>query len=139
MVPAVRSHSSMNSFKGRRTKHENRKEKGFGNHKKVISILLFFVILLYSISKVGQFARPDESDAEAWAEYYAEEKDTVNVLMIGSSAIFRYWNPPQAYEEQDFTSAMLASSIQDLNMAPYIMEEAVKVRTWTCLLSRSEP
>ena len=53
-------------------------------------------------------------------------KDTVNALMIGSSAIFRYWNPPQAYEEQDFTSAMLASSIQDLNMAPYIMEEAVK-------------
>lgn len=82
--------------------------------------------MLYSISKVGQFARPDESDAEAWAEYYAEEKDTVNALMIGSSAIFRYWNPPQAYEEQDFTSAMLASSIQDLNMAPYIMEEAVK-------------
>lgn len=102
------------------------KKKVLAIIKKVISILLFFVILLYSISKVGQFARPDESDAEAWAEYYAEEKDTVNALMIGSSAIFRYWNPPQAYEEQDFTSAMLASSIQDLNMAPYIMEEAVK-------------
>ena len=57
------------------------KKKVLAIIKKVISILLFFVILLYSISKVGQFARPDESDAEAWAEYYAEEKDTVNALI----------------------------------------------------------
>lgn len=98
----------------------------FKGVKGFCSILIFFSIVLYVISKAGQLARPDDNDTDVWAEYYAEENDTIDAIVIGSSAIYRYWIPTQAYEEQDFTSAMIASASQDIRQVPYIMEEAVK-------------
>ena len=100
--------------------------KGFQAIKKIISIIVFFVILVYLVSKTGQFARPDDNDTDMWATYYAEDKNTIDVIMIGSSAMYRYWIAPQAYEEQGFTSAVIGSASQDICQIPYIMEEAVK-------------
>lgn len=100
--------------------------KGFQIIKKIISVIIFFVILVYLVSKTGQFARPDDSDTDMWATYYAEDKNTIDVIMIGSSALYRYWIAPQAYEEQGFTSTVIGSASQDICQIPYIMEEAVK-------------
>ena len=57
--------------------------KGFQIIKKIISIIIFFVILVYLVSKAGQFARPDDNDTDMWATYYAEDKNTIDVIMIG--------------------------------------------------------
>ena len=47
--------------------------KGFQIIKKIISVIIFFVILVYLVSKTGQFARPDDNDTDMWATYYAED------------------------------------------------------------------
>ena len=78
------------------------------------------------LSKAGQLARPMDGDSDVWADYYAEADNTIDTVLIGSSAMYRYWIPVQAYSEQNFTSALIASAGQDIRLAPYIMEEAVK-------------
>ena len=59
--------------------------KGFQIIKKIISVIIFFVILVYLVSKTGQFARPDDNDTDMWATYYAEDKNTIDVISKGSA------------------------------------------------------
>lgn len=94
--------------------------------KHFISILSLMAFLFFVLSKAGQLARPMDGDSDVWADYYAEADNTIDTVMIGSSAMYRYWIPVQAFSEQNFTSALIASAGQDIRLAPYIMEEAVK-------------
>ena len=96
--------------------------------KRIIGAIVFWAIVLSLIIIIGPFFRPWDSENDSWHYYYAEEKDSVSVLVIGSSAIYRYWIPPQAYEEQGFTSFMIAQGSQPIEAVPYIMEEAVKTQ-----------
>lgn len=94
--------------------------------KHFISVITFGIIVFFLTSQVGQLLRPDNRGADMWPDYYAEENDTIDVVFIGSSSIYRYWIPTQAYDEQGFTSALLASGGQNIRLAPYIMKEAVR-------------
>ncbi|MDO5154568.1 MAG: hypothetical protein Q4D51_01250 [Eubacteriales bacterium] len=93
---------------------------------RVIKILAWMMIFVFLVNSLGIFVRPQEKDYDVWHYFYKEDNDTLNTLFIGSSAMYRYWIPTQAYEEQNFTSYMLAQSSQDMRTIPYIMEEAVK-------------
>ena len=94
--------------------------------KGTVSILSVLLMLFYILSRAGQLAIPEDFDSNVWASYYAEEDNTINTVLIGSSAMYRYWLPTRAYEEQGFTSALLATAGQDIRLIPYTMEEAVK-------------
>lgn len=94
--------------------------------KHSVPVIAFFTILMLIFGKIGQVARPDDPDCDVWAKYYAEEDNTIDAVFIGSSGMYRYWIPAQAYKEQNYTSALIGSAGQDIRTAPYIMEEAVK-------------
>lgn len=94
--------------------------------KTVISIVIFLSLLAVTIGYLGPMVRPRNSDYDDWQYFYAEDNNTLNVVMTGSSAIYRYWIPAMVYEEQGFTSGMIAQSCQTIHAVPYIMEEALK-------------
>lgn len=94
--------------------------------KGTVSILSVLLMLFYILSRAGQLAIPEDFDSNVWASYYAEKDNTINTVLIGSSAMYRYWLPTRAYEEQGFTSALLATAGQDIRLIPYTMEETVK-------------
>lgn len=96
--------------------------------KYIISVISVSTVLFLGLSKAGQLARPDDFDSDVWTNYYAEEDNTLDAVMIGSSSMYRYWIPTQAYEEQGFTSFLLGTAAQDIRLAPYLMEEAVKTQ-----------
>lgn len=52
------------------------------------------------LSKAGQLARPMDGDSDVWADYYAEADNTIDTVMIGSSAMYRYWKPVQAFQSR---------------------------------------
>lgn len=99
-----------------------------GIAKIAASVASFFIVICLVINMLGQLARPEAFDSDVWTSYYAEEDNTINAVLIGSSAIYRYWMPTRAYEEQGFTSALLATAGQDIRLVPYAMEEAVKTQ-----------
>lgn len=96
--------------------------------KRLLSAVLFLAILFCMINWSGLIVRPGNSGSDNWSEFYAEDKNTSNVLVLGSSAAYRYWIPTIAYEEQHFTSLMLAQSEQPIEAVPYLMEELVKTQ-----------
>ena len=99
-----------------------------GIAKIAASVASFFIVICLVINMLGQLARPIAFDSDVWTSYYAEEDNTINAVVIGSSAIYRYWMPTHAYEEQDFTSALIATAGQDIRLVPYAMEESVKTQ-----------
>ena len=94
--------------------------------KTVAGILIFLFLLTTIINLLGPLFRPKGQDFDGWHNFYAEDNNTINAAMIGSSAMYRYWLPAQAYEEQGFTSCMISQSCQNIRAVPYIMEETLK-------------
>ena len=94
--------------------------------KTVAGILIFLFLLTTIINLLGPLFRPEGQDFDGWQYFYAEDNNTINAAMIGSSAMYRYWLPAQAYEEQGFTSCMISQSCQNIRAVPYIMEETLK-------------
>ena len=96
--------------------------------KTVAGILIFLFLLTTIINLLGPLFRPKGQDFDGWQYFYAEDKNSLNAVMIGSSAIYRFYVPAQAYEEQGFTSCMISQSCQNIKAVPYIMEEAIKTQ-----------
>ena len=94
--------------------------------KTVVSIVIFLSLLAMIVAYLGPMVRPRNSDFDDWQYFYAEDNNTLNVVLTGSSAMYRYWIPAMGYEEQGFTSGMIAQSCQTIHAVPYIMEEALK-------------
>lgn len=96
--------------------------------KRIIAAVVFVCILAGAVCSIGFFLRPNDMNTESFSYLYKEDNDTINVACLGSSAIYRFWIPQQAYEEDHFTSALVASAAQDLAVVPYLMEEVVKTQ-----------
>ena len=99
--------------------------------KRIIGALVFLSIVISILMYAGIIGRPYLQGSykyDIWQYFYQEDKNTHNVINIGSSAIYRYWAPLQAYEEQGITSFTLGSTMQPFNTVPYIMEEALKTQ-----------
>lgn len=96
--------------------------------KKILSAIIFCTILSILIMFTGSYLGPWDTSSDCWRYFYKEEKNSIDVLVLGSSAIYRYWIPPKAYEEQGFTSYMIAQAHQPIEAVPYIMEEALKTQ-----------
>lgn len=95
---------------------------------KFVKSVVFLLILGILVMKAGVFLRPMNKDADVLVDFYDMEKDSVDVALIGSSALYRFWIPPQAYEEQGFTSSMLYCAGQDVSTVPYLIEELMKTQ-----------
>ncbi len=80
------------------------------------------------IIKIGPYLRTGGIDVNVWKNYYSLEKDSLDMVAIGSSALYRYWIPAQAYDEQGFTSTMIYGGGQDIDTVPYLIEEALKTQ-----------
>lgn len=103
---------------------KNRKE----TLKNIVGTLLFLagaVVMLISISYI---LRPTDNGTGRWrfAGFYGEEKDTIDVVTIGSSAMYRYFNNPVFWEEYHLTSYNLCSASQLVEVVGDLIDEAQK-------------
>lgn len=97
--------------------------------KRIAAAVLFFSIFFCIIMYAGIIGRPYYQGAynyNIWQYFYEEDDNTHEVITIGSSAIYRYWVPALAYEEQGITSFTIGSTRQPFGAVPYIIEEAMK-------------
>lgn len=94
--------------------------------KRIVAAVVFLGILLGLITKAGFFVRPIDIDSDNMSYFYKEDKDTLNVVCMGSSAMYRFWISQQAYDEQHFTSNLVTNAGQEIDAVPYLMEEVEK-------------
>ena len=73
--------------------------------------------------------RPDEERTRRRLEnFYAEPKDSLDAVFIGSSAVYASVSPLRLYRQTGITSAVYATPNQSLSMIPYVLKECRKTQ-----------
>ena len=68
--------------------------------------------------------RPDDEGVRTRLEdFYAQPKDTLDVVFVGSSAAYAFFSPMRLYADTGLTAAMIATPNQTVDMLPAILEE----------------
>lgn len=93
---------------------------------KAISFILIFVLLLTGVSYI---VRTNGDVKDRFAGFYAEEKNSIDVLMFGGSTIATSFSPGYMWGEYGFTSYPLSSNTQRPKAIKYLLEEAYKYQS----------
>ena len=93
---------------------------------KAISFILIFLLLLTGVSYI---VRTNGDIKDRFAGFYAEEKNSIDVLMFGGSTIATSFSPGYMWGEYGFTSYPLSSNTQRPKAIRYLLEEAYKYQS----------
>ena len=104
------------------------------NKKNIYLVLSTAVIICIIICIVGTyflqgFANPSYSSTvscKIFNAFYNEEKNSLDAVYIGPSAVNRYWIPPLAFENQGIAISVFSTPEQPFVLAKYMMQEAKK-------------
>lgn len=103
--------------------------------KLAIKGILFAAVTLAAVWKVNEWITPKSFYNELWShsstfdDFYKLEKDSVDVLFIGSSHAMTSFNPQVLYNEYGITSYNLASPQQSVFTTYYWLREALKYQS----------
>lgn len=90
---------------------------------KMISFILIFLLLLVGVSYI---VRTNGHVKNRFAGFYAEEENSIDVLLFGASTIGTSFSPGYMWGEYGFTSYPLSSNTQRPKAIKYLLEEAYK-------------
>ena len=102
---------------------------------RIAAVLFSAVFLLSGLLFLDRLLLPKWLDDPLWEPateivtgFYEEERDSLDVLFLGSSHVFCGVNPLRVYEESGLTSYDLSSGLQRTWMSYYYLEEALKTQ-----------
>ena len=98
--------------------------------KKIVGTAVFLTIIAVSLLTASYILRPVTAKFRLgnMAGFYAQQEDTLDVVSIGSSALYRYLNVVQLWEEQGFTSYNVSTPGQPVAFIKYMMDEVDKTQ-----------
>ena len=96
--------------------------------KTVVCTVLFLTILASSLLFFMPLFRYDEDVISSgnMAMFYAQDKDTIDVAFVGSSALYRFISPTEMYQNYGVTSMNFATANMNIYAMPGVIEELVK-------------
>ena len=98
----------------------------FINAVRMIAFLLIFLFLLRSVSYV---MRTNGESKDRFAGFYAEKKDSIDILMFGSSTVGTSFSAPYMWGRYGFTSYPLSTNSLRPKAIPYLIEEGLKYQS----------
>lgn len=87
--------------------------------------LLFLAILL----PVSYMVRTNGDVKDRFAGFYAEKKDSLDIVIIGSSPVFPYYAAPKLWGETGIAMYPLSTNVQRPAAMRYLAEEAEKTQS----------
>lgn len=104
-------------------------ETGFKYHLiNIIQILGFSICGLFVLLVLNGVFKPQNHNAESVAGFYGEEKNTLDMVYLGGSAAFVFWQPLTAYEEAGIASYDFASDTIQAELYSYMIKEVLKTQ-----------
>lgn len=97
--------------------------------KITIQITAFIAIFLAVLLPVSYMVRTNGDVKDRFSGFYAEGKDTLDVIMIGSSPVFPYYTAPKLWGETGIAMYPLSSNMQRPIAMRYLVEEAEKTQS----------
>lgn len=95
---------------------------------KVVAFLIICSICLSTISVALQYEHEMEPDL-AMKEFYNAEENSSQILVLGSSHTTMGFSPMECYKQTQITSFNLSTAKQPIELARYLLEEALKTQT----------
>lgn len=99
------------------------------NYKEPIQIFIFIAIFLALLLPVSYMVRTNGDVKDRFAGFYAEKKDSLDVIMIGSSPVFPYYAAPKLWGETGIAMYPLSTNVQRPAAMRYLVEEAEKTQS----------
>lgn len=99
------------------------------NKRQALKAVVFVLIFLFLLRSVTYMLRTNGTIKEIFVGFYAEPKDTIDVVMIGSSPVYPYYIAPKIWGEHGITCYPLSSNQQRPRAAVYLVEEALKTQS----------
>ena len=93
-----------------------------------IGSILFLAIGFFLLLHLNYVLRPHKSWRRVYPGYYAEAKDSLDVVSIGTSAALWYIDPPHLWESCGITSYTLGTADAPFESFRYLIEEAEKTQ-----------
>lgn len=97
--------------------------------KPVLGTIIFLAIGLALAVAASYVLRRADNARTKIAGFYAEEKDSLDVIGMGSSAMYRYVNSPQLWEETGMTSYIMATQGQPIYTTEHLINEVNKTQS----------
>jgi len=94
--------------------------------KEAIKSIIFIGIFLLLLTGVSYIVRTNGDVKNRFAGFYAQEKNSIDVMMFGASPVGVSFAPGYMWKEYGFTSYPLSSNTQRPKAIKYLIEEAYK-------------
>lgn len=94
--------------------------------KNIGKIILFLFILLFILRSLSYVMRTNGDSKDRFAGFYAEDKNSIDVLMMGSSTVGTSFCSPYMWDRFGFTSYPLSTNSQRPKAIRYLIEEGMK-------------
>lgn len=111
---------------GKEKQEEGRHSKGRMEALQAVVFVLLFLALLVPVSYM---VRTNGDVKDRFAGFYAERKDSLDVVMIGSSPVFPYYAAPKLWGDTGIAMYPLSTNVQRPAAMRYLAQEAEKTQS----------
>lgn len=96
--------------------------------KQAVQAIVFLVLFLVILTHLTYVIRTNGEVKDIFTGFYAEEKDTLDVIMIGSSPVYPFYSGAKLWGEYGITCYPLSSHVQRPSAALPLLKEAYKTQ-----------
>lgn len=96
--------------------------------KFIIKLIVFLCIFSVLLGSISYIVRPDSDMKIRYAGFYAEDKNTIDAIMIGPSSVSPLIAAPYVWNEYGIAVYPLSTNAQPVASVKYIIEEARKTQ-----------
>ena len=97
--------------------------------KQLVQTIIFTGFFLLALVPVSYIVRTNGDVKDRFSGFYAEEDNTLDIVMIGSSPVFPYYSAPQLWGETGIAAYPLSSNVQRPAAMKYLVKEAQKTQS----------
>ncbi len=99
------------------------------NNRWLLQAVCFLAVFMAILLPVSYMVRTNGDVKDRFAGFYAEKKDSLDVVMIGSSPVFPYYAAPKLWGETGIAMYPLSTNVQRPAAMQYLMAEAEKTQS----------
>lgn len=96
--------------------------------KEVLKSIIFILLFLFLLRSVTYAVRTNGQTKDLFENFYAEKRDSFDVIFVGSSPVYPYYASAQMYGREGIASYNLSSPVQRPKADKYITIEALKTQ-----------
>ena len=97
--------------------------------KQAIGAVVFCGIFIWILTTITYMMRTNGEVKDIFTGFYAEEDDTLDVILIGSSPVYPFYSAPKLWGEYGIAAYPLSSHVQRPSAALPLVKEAYKTQS----------